>query len=71
MAKPHRRKLISSDRLPDYGVTISSDHRKELERQNLFPQRVQVTAKTHAYVESEILQYLDGKIAARDHGEVA
>ena len=60
------RRLIIPDRLVDYGIKLGSDQRKDLEDRELFPRRVAVTARTYAYVEDEIIDYVTGKIAARD-----
>ena len=60
------RKLLAPDRLPDLGITIGDDQRAKLEQEGKFPRRVQVTARTHAYVEDEIVEYVTEKIAARD-----
>ena len=60
------RRLIPSERLPDYGITLKNEARKNLEDEGKFPRRVRVTERTHAYVESELLEYGESKIAERD-----
>ena len=58
------RTLLSPDRLPDKGITLGNDQRKALEDKGRFPKRVPITDRTHAYVESEI----DDWIAQRPSG---
>ena len=60
------KNLLIPDRLPGRGIDLCNDARKNLEAAGLFPKRVWVTARKHAYVESEIDAYLAGRIAARD-----
>jgi hypothetical protein len=60
------RRLISPDKLPEYGILIGNKHRQRLEDKGLFPKRVHPTAKTHAYVEDEILAHNESCIRLRD-----
>ena len=60
------RRLIAPEDLPSYGVTIGDRQRKRLEAARMFPRRVQLTARSHAYVEAEIDAYAAERIAARD-----
>jgi len=61
------RKLVLPDRLPDYGIELLTErHRRRLEHQGNFPKRVQITGRTHAYVEDEILALAEVRIAERD-----
>jgi predicted DNA-binding transcriptional regulator AlpA len=59
-------RLIPPAELPRFGITISSEQRKNLEARGLFPKRVKVTDRTHAYVESELQAYATALIARRD-----
>jgi hypothetical protein len=63
MAQP---KLITADRLPDYGIQLGHDQRSILEKKGQFPRRVHVTDRKYAYVEGEITAWLASKIAQRD-----
>jgi hypothetical protein len=60
------RKLLSPDQLPGKGIILKNDQRKNLEDLGLFPRRVPITHRTHAYVEEEIDTYLESRIGARD-----
>jgi predicted DNA-binding transcriptional regulator AlpA len=59
-------RIIPADDLPSHGIKLSNAQRRLLESQKLFPRRVNITARSHGYVESEITDYLDSRIAARD-----
>lgn len=60
------QRLIPPERLPDFGVVLGNERRKELEAVGQFPRRVMVTERRHAYVEQELLDYAASRIAARD-----
>jgi prophage regulatory protein len=60
--------LIPYARLKDRGITYSKPHLWRLERAGKFPKRVPVGPGRYAYVETEIDQYIDRLIAARDAG---
>ena len=63
--------LVLPNKLRDqFGIVTSNRQRRRLEEQGLFPKRVPVTDRSHAYVEAEIREYVARKIAARD-GKVA
>jgi hypothetical protein len=64
------RKLLSPDQLPGKGITLKNDQRKALEAKGLFPRRVPITDRTHAYVEEEIDAYTESRIGARDRAAV-
>jgi predicted DNA-binding transcriptional regulator AlpA len=64
-------RLISPDRLPDYGIRISERHRRRLEARGEFPKRVQITGRTHGYVEDELIAFSEAKIAERDGAKAA
>jgi prophage regulatory protein len=57
--------LIAPDCLPKMGINLSDSQRRRLEYAGKFPQRVQVSARSHAYVEAEIKDYVAERIAAR------
>ena len=59
-------RIILADDLPNRGIKLSDAQRRRLEAQRIFPRRVQITARSHGYVESEITDYLAARIAARD-----
>ena len=61
-----KRRLISPDQLPHKGITIGNDQRLNLEAVGRFPKRVPVTARTYAYIEDEIDQWIEDRIADRD-----
>jgi prophage regulatory protein len=61
-----KRGLISPDRLPEKGITIGNDQRLNLETEGRFPKRVPITARTYGYVEDEIDQWIEARIAERD-----
>jgi predicted DNA-binding transcriptional regulator AlpA len=66
------RRLVTPERLPEFGITTGDKQRKRLEAAGRFPRRVPITARTHAYVEEEILQHAERCIAQRDgSGEAA
>jgi hypothetical protein len=60
------RKLIHPGRLPEFGINLGNKQRKRLEDGGLFPRRVPVSERTHAYVEDEILTHTQKCIARRD-----
>jgi len=59
-------KLITPDRLPEYGIELGDRQRRRLEDEGAFPRRVRMSARAHAYVEPEIIQHIERKIAERD-----
>jgi prophage regulatory protein len=59
-------RLITYDDLATKGICYSKPHVWRLEKQNKFPKRVPIGAARYAYVESEIDEYVDSMIAARD-----
>jgi prophage regulatory protein len=61
------RRLISPDQLPAKGITLGNDQRCNLEAEGRFPKRVPITARTYGYVEAEIDDWLEAKIAERDN----
>jgi hypothetical protein len=60
------RKLIAPAQLQTKGIMIGDDQRRHLEEKGLFPKRVAVTSRTHGYVEVEVDQWIESRIAARD-----
>jgi len=57
--------LIPYDALKLKGITLSKVQIWRLERDGTFPQRVQVSAARVAWVESEIDQWIEARIASR------
>jgi prophage regulatory protein len=60
------RRLISYDDLASKGICYSKPHVWRLEKHGKFPKRVPIGAARYAYVESEIDEFVDRMIAARD-----
>jgi hypothetical protein len=66
------RRVILPDRLPDYGIKIGDKQRKRHEAAGLFPRRVPLSARSHGYVEDELIEHIQQCIARRDGaGEAA
>ena len=61
-------RLITHDDLASKGVKYSRCHLWRLEKQGKFPKRVPIGAARYAYVESEVDEFVDRMIAARDAG---
>ena len=62
-----QRVLIASEDLPaKKGIVLKNAQRRELEEQGLFPPRVYISERKHAYVESEIDGFCAARIAERD-----
>jgi prophage regulatory protein len=59
------QKLISWDDLPE-AARYSKQHLRILEKQGKFPKRVPLSPFRHAWVESEIVQWVADRIAERD-----
>jgi prophage regulatory protein len=59
-------KLITYQDLAAKGISYSKPHIWRLEKLNKFPKRVPIGASRYAYVESEIDEFVDRMIAARD-----
>jgi len=60
------KRLITYDDLATKGICYSKPHIWRLEKQGKFPKRVPIGASRYAYVESEIDEFVDQMIAARD-----
>jgi hypothetical protein len=61
------KKLIPYDRLePDYGIRYSRDHLRRKVKAWEFPAPVQVSDARIAWLEDDILRWIDDRIAARD-----
>jgi prophage regulatory protein len=60
------RRLIGYDDLASKGISYSKPPIWRLEKQGKFPKRVPIGASRYAYVESEIDEFVDRMIAARD-----
>jgi hypothetical protein len=62
-----RGRLVSPDRLKsEFGIDLCNAHRKRLEAAGLFPRRVQITERSHGYIEEELQALIEARIAARD-----
>jgi predicted DNA-binding transcriptional regulator AlpA len=59
-------KFVTYENLRDYGITAHKVSIWRWERAGQFPKRVQISPVRHAWVESEIRQWLADRIAARD-----
>lgn len=57
--------LISYESLRDKGITLSKCQLWRLERDGKFPKRVAISEARHAWVISEIDDWIQAKIAAR------
>jgi predicted DNA-binding transcriptional regulator AlpA len=66
------RNLIAAGDLPARkGISLSERQRKRLEDKGLFPKRVQISERTHAYVEQEVDAHVEARINERDNNNVA
>ena len=63
--------LISYDALKAKGITLSKCQVWRLEKAGSFPRRVPVSAARHAWVESEIDDWIAARIAARQPAPIA
>ena len=59
-------RLIPYENLRLKGISYSKLHLWRMEKAGKFPKRVPIGAGRYAYVESEIDDYIEQKIAARD-----
>ena len=60
-------KLILPQRLEfEFGIRLGDRQRRRLEEQGLFPKRVAITGRSHAYINEELAAYVERKIAARN-----
>jgi prophage regulatory protein len=64
-------RLISYESLKAKGIFLSKVQLWRLEKNQKFPKRVSTSPGRHAWIESEIDQYIAQKIAERDAIEVA
>lgn len=62
---PQRQRLITFDELRDYGVPHNRRHIYDLEIAGKFPKRVPIGENRIAWVEDEILKYVDQRVEAR------
>jgi prophage regulatory protein len=65
------KRLIPYEDLKSKGVPYSKAHLWRLEKSQKFPKRVPIGGSRYGYVESEIDEYVDQLIAARDAGVAA
>jgi predicted DNA-binding transcriptional regulator AlpA len=52
--------------LKQFGITWSRVHLDRLQKDGLFPRKVKLAPNTAAYVESEILAWIEARCAARE-----
>jgi predicted DNA-binding transcriptional regulator AlpA len=64
-------KFVPFENLREFGITVSKVSIWRWERAGQFPKRVQVSPGRHAWVESEVRQWVSDRIAARDATAVA
>lgn len=57
--------LIAYDDLKAKGISLSKCQIWRLERQGKFPKRVPISPARHAWVESEVDEYIENRIATR------
>jgi prophage regulatory protein len=58
-------KFLRFEKLKDYGIDWSRVHTLHLEKAGKFPKRVRMGENSIAYVESEILAWLEARAAER------
>jgi prophage regulatory protein len=72
MELPHMAAhLITYDDLAAKGIPYKKPHLWRLEKAGKFPKRVPISAARYGYVESEIDEFVDRMIAARDAKQLA
>ncbi len=59
-------RILSYDDLKSRGINYSKVHLWRLEKARKFPKRVAITDNRHGWLESEIDDWLFGRVAARD-----
>jgi prophage regulatory protein len=59
-------KVLSHRDLPSKGIRWSRQHIHRLVREGRFPPPFKLGGRTNAWVEAEIDEYLEGRVAARD-----
>jgi predicted DNA-binding transcriptional regulator AlpA len=58
-------RLVTFEQLPSFGINVSKSTIYRLERLGQFPLRVRPTPRTCAWIESEILAYVEQRANAR------
>lgn len=70
--KPRRKEprphIVTRPRLPEYGIPYSNPHLHRLEKAGLFPKRIRLSPKTVGWLESEIIEWILDRAAARKGG---
>lgn len=64
-------RLLDKDGLREKGITYSDVHIWRLVKAKAFPAPIKLGAARNAWVEAEIDQWIEGRIAARDAAEAA
>ena len=59
-------KVVPFNQLEDFGITFSRTHIKRLMDEDKFPRPVRVGERRIAWLESEILAWLEARVAKRD-----
>lgn len=59
-------KLVRYDQLKDFGICFSRVHVDRLQKAGLFPKKVKLGRNTAAYLESEIVAWIEARCADRD-----
>lgn len=60
-------KLVRYEELaPKYGITWSRVHLDRLQKAGRFPHKVKIGANTAAYLESEILEWIEARCKERE-----
>jgi prophage regulatory protein len=65
------QRLIAFDDLRRRGISYSKTQLWRLEKKGQFPKRVPIGTGRHAWVESEVDQFIADRIKARDAANVA
>ena len=51
---------------PPFAIRLGDRQRRRLESAGEFPRRVPTSARSYAYIESELVDYVNRKVAERD-----
>lgn len=61
-----RERLLMFKQLREYGVVLSRRWIDKMEQQGKFPKRVELSEWRVAWVESEVIKWVEDRIAARE-----
>ena len=59
-------RFVHYHQLKEYGITYCRSHIWRLEKQNLFPKRIALSASRICWRESELQEWMEAQIARRD-----